>query len=51
MGLSLPTLVVEEKNWVDRDFDREKIVSASKELQGDKAPGPNSFSMAFFQRC
>lgn len=48
--LHFPTLDTEEKIWLDKYFEREKIAHALKEMKGDKAPGLDSFAMAFFQR-
>ncbi|RVW26614.1 hypothetical protein CK203_103918 [Vitis vinifera] len=32
-------------------FSEEEILSALMEMNGDKAPGPDDFTMAFWQRC
>jgi hypothetical protein len=36
---------------LERRFEREEIVQVLKDLQGDKAPGSDGFTMAFFQQC
>jgi hypothetical protein len=36
---------------LDRPFELDEVVQVLKGLQGDKAPGPDGFSMAFFQKC
>lgn len=36
--------------FLEQDFS-EEIVAALRSTSGDKAPGPDRFSMAFFQRC
>lgn len=36
---------------LEREFDREEIIAALREAEGDKAPGPNGFTIAFFQKC
>jgi hypothetical protein len=33
------------------NFEKEEVVQVIKDLQGDKAPGPDNFTMAFFQKC
>ena len=38
-----------EKLLWEREFDREEVVQTLKELRGDKAPGVDGFTMAFFQ--
>jgi hypothetical protein len=34
-----------------RPFDEEEVVRVLKGFNGDKAPGPDGFSLAFFQIC
>ena len=34
-----------------RPFDEEEAVRVLKGFNGDKAPGPDGFSLAFFQIC
>ena len=36
---------------LEREFEKEEIIEALKEAEGDKAPGPDGFTMAFFQKC
>ena len=36
---------------LEREFEKEEIIEALMEAEGDKAPGPNEFSMAFFHKC
>ena len=36
---------------LEREFEKEEIIEALMEAEGDKAPGPNGFSMAFFHKC
>ena len=40
-----------ERVWLERKFEREEILQVVKELEGDKAPGPDGFSMAFYHHC
>jgi len=48
----LPFLSIDEDESVllERDFEKE-VWDVIRELNGDKAPGPDSFTMAFFQKC
>ena len=34
-----------ERVWLERKFEREEILQVVKDLEGDKAPGPDGFSM------
>ncbi len=36
---------------LERKFDRDEVLQVVNDLQGDKAPGPDGFTMAFFQKC
>jgi hypothetical protein len=41
----------EEKMWLERDFEEMEVWEVMKGMDGDKAPGPDGFTMAFFQSC
>lgn len=36
------------RSWLDTPFDEEEVYGVIKGFNGDKAPGPDGFSMAFF---
>ena len=36
---------------LEREFEKEEIIEALKKAEGNKAPGPYGFTMAFFQKC
>ena len=36
---------------LEREFDREEIIAALREAESDEAPGPDGFTIAFFQKC
>ena len=36
---------------LEREFEKEEIIEALKEAEGDKAPGLDGFTMAFYQKC
>jgi hypothetical protein len=40
-----------EKVWLEREFGEEEVWEVVRKMKGDKAPGPDGFSMAFFQKC
>ncbi len=50
-GLDFHSIGADEASLLERKFDREEVFLVLKYLQGDKAPGPDGFSMAFFHRC
>jgi hypothetical protein len=41
----------EEKMWMERDFEEVEVWEVVKGMDGDKALGPDGFTMAFFQSC
>jgi hypothetical protein len=41
----------EEKMWLERDFEELEVWEVVKGMDGDKAPRPDGFTMAFFQSC
>jgi hypothetical protein len=40
-----------EAGWLEREFEEEEVRKVVMALEGDKAPGPDGFSIAFFQVC
>jgi hypothetical protein len=50
-GLAFNSLVVEEASWLELPFQERKVLEVVKGMNKDKAPGPDGFSMAFFQDC
>ena len=40
-----------ERVWLERKFEREEILQVVSELEGDKAPGMDGFTMAFYHCC
>jgi hypothetical protein len=36
---------------LERSFEKMEVFKVVKDLNGNKAPGPNGFLMAFFQSC
>ena len=44
-GLEFDQIEGLERDWLERRFENEEILRVVKELEGDKAPGPNGFSM------
>ena len=50
-GLEFDRIGDMERVWLERKFEREEILQVVKELEGDKAPAPVGFSMAFYHHC
>jgi hypothetical protein len=38
----------EEKVWLEREFEEMEVWEVMKGMEGDKAPGPDGFTMLFF---
>ena len=51
IGLSFQTLVSKEANSLVLPFGEDEVLEAVRCMSGDKAPGPNGFTMAFYQAC
>jgi hypothetical protein len=49
--LDFLSIGAEDRTHLERKFDRVEVFTVLKDLQGDKAPGPDGFSMAFFHKC
>ena len=45
------SISVEDASWLDRPFEEEEVFGVITDFHGDKAPGLDGFSMAFFQSC
>ncbi|XP_065639159.1 uncharacterized protein LOC112036069 [Quercus suber] len=50
-GLEFACIGEDERLSLEREFSREEVTQALMEMEGDKAPGPDGFTMAFFQKC
>lgn len=50
-GLNFPVLGEEQAKWLERLFDEEEVKMAMWSLDGDKAPEPDGFSIAFYKVC
>ena len=40
-----------ERLWMEREFEEDEVWEVVRKMKGDKALGPDGFSMAFFQKC
>ena len=50
-GLEFDQIGESERGWLERRFEKDEILSVIRDMEGDKAPGPDGFSMAFFHHC
>ena len=50
-GLEFSRIEEDERLELEREFSKEEVVKVLQEMEGDKAPGPDGFTMAFFQKC
>lgn len=50
-GVSFNSLGQEDRMGMELQFSEEEVVAALSSMKGDKAPGPDGFTMAFFQKC
>ena len=50
-GLEFDRIRELERVWLERKFEREEILQVVSDLEGDKAPGPNGFTIAFYHHC
>jgi hypothetical protein len=50
-GLSFDSIDEVEASWLEREFEEREVWEVVKAMNGDKASGPDGYSMAFFQAC
>jgi hypothetical protein len=50
-GLSFSSIDAKESTWLEREFEEQEVWEVVRILNGDKAPGPHGFTIAFFQKC
>jgi hypothetical protein len=50
-GLVFDPILDHEAGWLEREFEEEEVRKVVMAMEGDKAPGPDGFSIAFFQVC
>ena len=50
-GLDFARIEEEERQFLEKEFMKEEVIQVLREMEGDKAPGPDGFTMAFFQKC
>jgi hypothetical protein len=50
-GVDFTSITAEDDVWLDRPFEEMEIEDVVLGCNGDKAPGSDGFSLAFFQHC
>jgi hypothetical protein len=50
-GLAFDSIGTDARVHLERPFELEEVLQVLKDVQGDKAPGLDGFTMAFFQKC
>ena len=50
-NVDFSSFLVEDASWLDRPYKEEEVFGVTDDFNGDKAPGLDGFSMAFFQSC
>ena len=49
--LQLDHLSLQEAEFLELPFSEDEVRSALVEMNGDKTPGPDGFTVAFWQNC
>jgi hypothetical protein len=50
-GVDFTSLELEEATQLERPFSEKEVVLALNQISGEKAPGPDGFTLAFFHHC
>ena len=50
-SLDFPCISGDNAEWLEKPFEEAEVRSVIMEFNGDKSPGPDGFTMAFFQAC
>ena len=50
-GLKFDCIGDMKRVWLERKFERDEIFEVVRHLEGDKAPGLDGFTMAFYHHC
>ena len=50
-GLEFDFIGDMERVWLERKLEREEIFQVVRDLEGDKAPSPDGFTMTFYHHC
>ena len=50
-GLDFACIGEDERLSLEKEFTEEEVIQVLREMEGDKAPSPDGFTMAFFHKC
>ena len=50
-GVEFKSLEEADSRHLERQFSDEEVVTALQQISGEKPPGPDGFTLAFFQHC
>ena len=50
-GIAFESISKVEAGWLERAFEEDEVRKVAMKMNGNKASGPEGFSMAFFQVC
>uniref|UniRef100_A0A2N9HYC0 Protein kinase domain-containing protein n=1 Tax=Fagus sylvatica TaxID=28930 RepID=A0A2N9HYC0_FAGSY len=50
-GVAFSAIDESDRDMLDRSFTEDEVWGVVRNMAGDKAPGPDGFSLAFFQSC
>uniref|UniRef100_A0A2N9EUU7 Reverse transcriptase domain-containing protein n=1 Tax=Fagus sylvatica TaxID=28930 RepID=A0A2N9EUU7_FAGSY len=50
-GVAFSSIDEADRDMLDRSFTEDEVWGVVRNMAGDKAPGPDGFSLAFFQSC
>ena len=50
-GLAFACIEEDERLSLEKEFTKEEVIQVLREMEGDKTPGPNGFTVAFFHKC
>ena len=50
-GLEFACIEEDERLSLEKEFTKEEVIQVLREMEGDKAPSPDGFTMAFFHKC
>ena len=50
-GLDFACIEEGERSSLEKEFTKEEVTQVLREMEGDKVPSPDGFTMAFFHKC